>query len=1182
MALLCIATEVRSQAHRLVLPTQHESTVVCTAVHPGRQLLATGDIDGIIKIWETRTGFLLFTLIGHEKYITSLRFSTDGRKLLSTAFDPHPRLWNLDTGTPELVIVGTPGNHRYAKAIFLKADREIATLGFDKRAQRWDARSGLLLQEYSSSDVISVNLLSYESTLKNEYELLYAEPLDLLIASSSDSLIHIWELNSGVLKNLTVHRNKVTGLCLDSSGRTLFSTSIDSSLVKINLANFRKLDGLKFDFPVYGLHYLPATHEIIPNFHLPILAVMHADTLNPGPKTLRLPAALKTISSDPSGKLLALTLDSGLIKYLGNEAGQLQSLTSLNTQAAISAVDVLSTANTLIIHPENNRGMLLNGKTGWEIRRLGEQLNNQPLYPLGAIESIELSQYTNSGEIQQWNLASGLQSQTIGIPGASFQYLAGWGGSHTLMATAADSEVVWFSPATAPPPASVKLPARISALAASKKEKLLFAGTVKGELFLINTATREAERISTELEFPVSRVYTGHQGSFIAINRLGLGWYRFGGTEKIRFLKSYTRTNSPNQFRHAGFSTTAQYCFYLQNDSLQIINRLGQTLPMPNYHRIQPLLDCRIDDALHEVLLLYADGTLSSWKIGEANTKTIYRYDRTLSNSAGYQLIENRPVQNNTSQPRIWYSPDRKLLCTVSDSFRFYYNRPPVATATLAADNWYFSGTDSIALVSDRTYSVYRLSAEPKLIYQLISFGASKNLVLLPSGQYSSDPDVARRLHYLDSKNRILSFDQLDIRNNRPDKVLAALGQSNQHQISLHQKAFAKRISRLGLDSNQLKGNLEVPQCEIQHAADYPQEINQENLPIQITAVSGNYPVNRINVFINEVPLWGTRGRPFRIAAGKQKDSSIQIRLSAGTNKVEVSVMNSAGLESFRYPLYINYSPVNPIEERVYFIGIATDRFADAAHNLNYCAKDIRDLLAAFKNKFGPHLHVDTLINERVSSAAVAALKEKLQQTAINDKIIIAFSGHGLLDKQLNYYLSTYRVNFEQPNIQGLPYEALEELLNGVPARKKLLLLDACHSGEVDKEAARQLQKAGSKINNPAISFGEKGIVAPGKQAKAGTLQNSFELMQRLFADVGRNTGAVILAAAGGMQFALERGDLSNGVFTYSILELLRTKKTIDTRDFQQQVKERVLQLTNGLQQPNTRENILLADWIIW
>ena len=56
-------------------------------------------------------------------------------------------------------------------------------------------------------------------------------------------------------------------------------------------------------------------------------------------------------------------------------------------------------------------------------------------------------------------------------------------------------------------------------------------------------------------------------------------------------------------------------------------------------------------------------------------------------------------------------------------------------------------------------------------------------------------------------------------------------------------------------------------------------------------------------------------------------------------------------------------------------------------------------------------------------------------------------------------------------------------------------------------------------------------------------LRNGFELMQDLFVNVDKNTGATIISAAGGTQFALEKGSLENGVFTYSILECMQQRE---------------------------------------
>ena len=51
--------------------------------------------------------------------------------------------------------------------------------------------------------------------------------------------------------------------------------------------------------------------------------------------------------------------------------------------------------------------------------------------------------------------------------------------------------------------------------------------------------------------------------------------------------------------------------------------------------------------------------------------------------------------------------------------------------------------------------------------------------------------------------------------------------------------------------------------------------------------------------------------------------------------------------------------------------------------------------------------------------------------------------------------------------------------------------------------------------------------------------------MQSLFVNVGKGTGATIISAAGGMQYAQERGDLKNGVFTYSIIEAMNNNSTL-------------------------------------
>jgi uncharacterized caspase-like protein len=81
---------------------------------------------------------------------------------------------------------------------------------------------------------------------------------------------------------------------------------------------------------------------------------------------------------------------------------------------------------------------------------------------------------------------------------------------------------------------------------------------------------------------------------------------------------------------------------------------------------------------------------------------------------------------------------------------------------------------------------------------------------------------------------------------------------------------------------------------------------------------------------------------------------------------------------------------------------------------------------------------------------------------------------------------------------------------------------------------------------------------------------------------VGKSTGATIISAAAGNQFALESGDLKNGVFTYSILEAINRYPTLKVSELKKIVGERVEQLTNGMQQPTSRNENIAVDWSIW
>jgi WD40 repeat protein len=74
-----------------------QNDLVYTLAWSPEGLIASGDQSGFIVLWDATTGTLTTRLRAHLSRITSVSFSADGRRLLTSALDGAAKLWDVDT-----------------------------------------------------------------------------------------------------------------------------------------------------------------------------------------------------------------------------------------------------------------------------------------------------------------------------------------------------------------------------------------------------------------------------------------------------------------------------------------------------------------------------------------------------------------------------------------------------------------------------------------------------------------------------------------------------------------------------------------------------------------------------------------------------------------------------------------------------------------------------------------------------------------------------------------------------------------------------------------------------------------------------------------------------------------------------------------------------------------------------
>ncbi len=211
---------VVAQSGKLILPVGHTDKLTTAAYSPDGKKILTSSVDFTAKIWNAETGQLLSSLKGHTGSVSRALFSPDGTKVVTISNnevykgDSSFRLWNAITG--DLIKSYKLDKVNVVNAQFNKEGSKMI-LAFQNGLAICDPRDGSVIKGLAPDLMITGAAFRPNSN-------------DVVTITSHDT-VSVWNIDSGKRTFATTgHTQWITSFEISPDGSQLVTGSFDSTV----------------------------------------------------------------------------------------------------------------------------------------------------------------------------------------------------------------------------------------------------------------------------------------------------------------------------------------------------------------------------------------------------------------------------------------------------------------------------------------------------------------------------------------------------------------------------------------------------------------------------------------------------------------------------------------------------------------------------------------------------------------------------------------------------------------------------------------------------------------------------------------------------------------------------------------------------------------------------------------
>jgi COMPASS component SWD3 len=184
---------------------------LCVGFNPQGNLTITGSLDGVVRLWDVRSGKCVMSLEAHSRRICAASFNYDGNRFVTSSFDGLCRVWDTLNGQCCTTIVspsmGSRGVPAVSAARFSPNGQYVLLSTLDNSIRLWDVNEGTCVKTYKGHKneaycAFSTFCLLQRDEIERSDEKSderYVEKKTCIVSGSEDGKVYIWDLQSRLL-----------------------------------------------------------------------------------------------------------------------------------------------------------------------------------------------------------------------------------------------------------------------------------------------------------------------------------------------------------------------------------------------------------------------------------------------------------------------------------------------------------------------------------------------------------------------------------------------------------------------------------------------------------------------------------------------------------------------------------------------------------------------------------------------------------------------------------------------------------------------------------------------------------------------------------------------------------------------------------------------------------------------